>query len=238
MDDDGSGSECIDVINLMLKFALIHQKHLIGICLQLCAGLEHMHSLDPPYAHNDVKPGNVLLTHRKGQPPLAILMDFGSARPARKQIRSRTEALQLQVLVFFSAFVFPVSISFSLSAYVMWSTCLKVHHAFLLYLIDLRDLTIPPPQKPKSSLVCVCWLFDHVSLLIEIEARIPEPFLVNLKILCMAQALDSNHVQKIYYNLEAKGYTCWWEDTGYPLFVCSFAMLTNECMPVNKSKLI
>ena len=56
-----------------------------------------MHSLDPPYAHNDVKPGNVLLTRRKGQPPLAILMDFGSARPSRKQIRSRQEALQLQV---------------------------------------------------------------------------------------------------------------------------------------------
>lgn len=58
-----------------------------------------MHHLDPPYAHNDVKPGNVLITHRKGQPPLAILMDFGSARPARRQIRSRSEALQLQVLV-------------------------------------------------------------------------------------------------------------------------------------------
>lgn len=57
-----------------------------------------MHSFEPPYAHNDVKPGNVLLTHRKGQPPLAVLMDFGSARPARKQIRSRSEALQLQVL--------------------------------------------------------------------------------------------------------------------------------------------
>lgn len=66
---------------------------------QICAGLKHMHSLEPPYAHNDVKPGNILITRRKGQPPLAILMDFGSARPARKQIRSRSEALQLQVLI-------------------------------------------------------------------------------------------------------------------------------------------
>lgn len=63
-----------------------------------------MHNLDPPYAHNDVKPGNVLITHIKGKPPLAILMDFGSARPARKQIRSRSEALQLQVLFFFTFF--------------------------------------------------------------------------------------------------------------------------------------
>ncbi|KHN15181.1 Serine/threonine-protein kinase 16 [Glycine soja] len=68
----------------------------LQIFRQLCAGLKHMHSFDPPYAHNDVKPGNVLITHRKGQPPLAILMDFGSARPARKQISSRSEALQLQ----------------------------------------------------------------------------------------------------------------------------------------------
>lgn len=58
-----------------------------------------MHSLEPPYAHNDVKPGNILITRRKGQPPLAILMDFGSARPARKQIHSRSEALQLQVVI-------------------------------------------------------------------------------------------------------------------------------------------
>ncbi|KAB2038071.1 hypothetical protein E1A91_D03G114200v1 [Gossypium mustelinum] len=68
----------------------------LQIFRQLCAGLKHMHNLGPPYAHNDVKPGNVLLSHRKGKCPLAILMDFGSARPARKQIRSRSEALQLQ----------------------------------------------------------------------------------------------------------------------------------------------
>ncbi|KAL1541738.1 non-specific serine/threonine protein kinase [Salvia divinorum] len=68
----------------------------LQILHQLCAGLKHMHSFDPPHAHNDVKPGNVLVTHRKGKPPVAILMDFGSARPARKQIRSRSEALQLQ----------------------------------------------------------------------------------------------------------------------------------------------
>lgn len=82
--------------------------------LQLCAGLKHMHSLEPPYAHNDVKPGNVLLTHRKGQPPLAVLMDFGSARPARKQIRSRSEALQLQVLAtsFYFCFFYIPAYSF------------------------------------------------------------------------------------------------------------------------------
>ncbi|KNA11866.1 hypothetical protein SOVF_131160 [Spinacia oleracea] len=68
----------------------------LQIFRQLCAGLKHMHHFDPPYAHNDVKPGNILITHRRGQAPRAILMDFGSARPARRQIQSRAEALQLQ----------------------------------------------------------------------------------------------------------------------------------------------
>ncbi|XP_054805328.1 uncharacterized protein LOC129308281 isoform X2 [Prosopis cineraria] len=68
----------------------------LHIFQQLAAGLKHMHNMNPPHAHNDVKPGNVVITRRNGQPPLAILMDFGSARPARQQIHSRSEALQLQ----------------------------------------------------------------------------------------------------------------------------------------------
>ena len=82
-----------------------------------------MHNFEPPYAHNDVKAGNVLLTHRKGQAPLAILMDFGSARPARKQIRSRSDALQLQVLgIFF--FVYN-HILFIESLYICYSSKLS-----------------------------------------------------------------------------------------------------------------
>ncbi|GLJ43190.1 hypothetical protein SUGI_0896600 [Cryptomeria japonica] len=68
----------------------------LHIFRQLCAGLKHMHSLNPPYAHNDVKPGNVLIKWRKGQPPLAILMDFGSAAPAKREVRSRSDALKVQ----------------------------------------------------------------------------------------------------------------------------------------------
>ncbi|KAH7851262.1 hypothetical protein Vadar_009175 [Vaccinium darrowii] len=87
----------LDNANAMkAKKEFFSTSNVLHIFRQLCAGLKHMHNFDPPYAHNDVKPGNVLITHRKGQPPLTILMDFGSARPSRKQIRSRTEALQLQ----------------------------------------------------------------------------------------------------------------------------------------------
>ncbi|KAL7223200.1 hypothetical protein ACSBR1_024796 [Camellia fascicularis] len=82
---------------MKVKKEFFSTSDVLHIFRQLCAGLMHMHNFDPPYAHNDVKPGNVLITHRKGQPPLAILMDFGSTRPARKQIRTRSQALQLQV---------------------------------------------------------------------------------------------------------------------------------------------
>ncbi|KAI3978066.1 hypothetical protein MKX01_032443 [Papaver californicum] len=83
-------------VSMKSKKEFFSTSDVLQIFRQLCAGLKHMHSYDPAYAHNDVKPGNVLITHREGQPPLCILMDFGSARPARKQIRSRSEALQLQ----------------------------------------------------------------------------------------------------------------------------------------------
>lgn len=68
----------------------------LQIFRQICAGLKHMHTFDPPYSHNNVIPGNILITQKKGHIPLAILMDFGSATPARKQIRSQSEARQLQ----------------------------------------------------------------------------------------------------------------------------------------------
>lgn len=69
---------------------------ILHIFQQICAGLKHMHTHDPPYAHNDMKPGNVLLSLPRNQPPVAVIMDFGSTRPARKQVRSRKEAMVIQ----------------------------------------------------------------------------------------------------------------------------------------------
>ncbi|KAG6478832.1 hypothetical protein ZIOFF_062276 [Zingiber officinale] len=74
----------------------------ISICLFLFWGTavltlnQFNFSFDPPYSHNDVKPGNVLISQIKGQHPVVILMDFGSTCPARKEIRSRSEASQQQ----------------------------------------------------------------------------------------------------------------------------------------------
>lgn len=103
-----------------------------------------MHNFDPPYAHNDVKSGNVLITHRKGQPPLAILMDFGSARPARRQIRSRSEALQLQVLVLsLSLFIFLITmmLDFSFRALLVNLTINFIYgHLYMCVFCSLYDI--------------------------------------------------------------------------------------------------
>ena len=73
---------------------------LLSLCAQAASGLACMHAHSPPYAHRDVKPGNLLL---QGWRPLqvpfasdvarspaastwsvrAMLCDFGSTRPAR-----------------------------------------------------------------------------------------------------------------------------------------------------------
>eukprot|EP00897_Mesotaenium_endlicherianum_P004543 jgi/Mesen1/4116/ME000216S03371 len=67
--------------------------HIFG---QICAGLQHMHSHNPPYAHNDIKPANVLVTRKGGAHVSAVIMDFGSTRAARHNIQSRSAALELQ----------------------------------------------------------------------------------------------------------------------------------------------
>lgn len=60
-----------------------------GILLGVAAF--HGHSPEP-WAHRDIKPANVLL----GEGDVPVLMDFGSVKPARIKITSRTQALLLQ----------------------------------------------------------------------------------------------------------------------------------------------
>ncbi|KAG9048233.1 hypothetical protein FS837_000432 [Tulasnella sp. UAMH 9824] len=53
--------------------ALIRKAEMI---LQTACGLEHLHSLDPPICHGDIKPENVLINDRLE----AVLSDFGLSR--------------------------------------------------------------------------------------------------------------------------------------------------------------
>lgn len=72
---------------------------LLAVTRQMCVALEAMHAArGGPVAHRDLKPGNVLLeTSMEHEGGLrAVLMDFGSARPARVTVRERREALAQQ----------------------------------------------------------------------------------------------------------------------------------------------
>jgi len=59
----------------------------------VCDAVKAFHSLQPvAYAHRDLKPGNVLLANDDS----SILMDLGSAAPARVQVLTAKEAQALQ----------------------------------------------------------------------------------------------------------------------------------------------
>lgn len=62
--------------------------------LGICHGVSAMHCHDPPYAHRDLKPGNVMLKD-DGTP---VVMDLGSAALARLEIKTLREATALQDL--------------------------------------------------------------------------------------------------------------------------------------------
>ncbi|CAH3149019.1 unnamed protein product [Porites evermanni] len=58
----------------------------------LCDAILAFHSLDPPLAHRDIKPHNLLIDADNS----VVLMDLGSVSQARCTITSRREALALQ----------------------------------------------------------------------------------------------------------------------------------------------
>ena len=75
----------------------------LNVFLQVCEGTRHMHSCvkGAPYAHRDIKPHNVLLSKQNTQdgnlnPFHAVVMDFGSTRPARITVTNRQQALKVQ----------------------------------------------------------------------------------------------------------------------------------------------
>lgn len=62
--------------------------------LGICQGVSALHGHNPPFAHRDLKPGNVMVAE-DGTP---VVMDLGSATKARVEIKSLREATALQDL--------------------------------------------------------------------------------------------------------------------------------------------
>lgn len=103
--------------------SLLKPAEVLDIFAQLCAALEAMHGATSGLAHRDVKPHNILLSTRRTRQgrsgsstsadsahiiavesqmrapntaPKAVLMDFGSVRPAKIHVTSRADALAVQ----------------------------------------------------------------------------------------------------------------------------------------------
>lgn len=70
----------------------IPELNILHMFKSLCDAILAFHSLDPPLAHRDIKPHNLLL----GPNMTVVLMDLGSVSKARCTITSRREALALQ----------------------------------------------------------------------------------------------------------------------------------------------
>lgn len=70
----------------------IPELNILHMFKSLCEAILAFHSLDPPLAHRDIKPHNLLI----GPDMTVVLMDLGSVSRARCVITSRREALALQ----------------------------------------------------------------------------------------------------------------------------------------------
>jgi len=86
----GTVQEMIEVASITK--AAIPEKDILFIFRSLCRALYAFHSLQPPYAHRDIKPHNLLILERTS----VVLMDLGSTSEANIEVTSRNEALALQ----------------------------------------------------------------------------------------------------------------------------------------------
>ncbi|XP_059179306.1 serine/threonine-protein kinase 16-like [Physella acuta] len=79
---------------LKLKGEHLGEETIWKLMLGICQGIKAMHDHNPPYAHRDIKPDNVM-TQEDGTP---VVMDLGSAAPARLFIKTARDASSLQDL--------------------------------------------------------------------------------------------------------------------------------------------
>lgn len=74
------------------------KSEILQLAVDICNGLLVFHENDPPIAHRDISPGNILLKNENNK-KRAILMDFGSAAPARFSTEVYANCMKLQEIV-------------------------------------------------------------------------------------------------------------------------------------------
>ncbi|EGC35791.1 hypothetical protein DICPUDRAFT_78515 [Dictyostelium purpureum] len=75
---------------------LFDEKTLLIFFKKICEAIQVFHTHEPPLAHRDIKPGNILLANSNDGILNPILTDFGSVKEARIKISNRKEALSFQ----------------------------------------------------------------------------------------------------------------------------------------------
>jgi serine/threonine kinase 16 len=79
-----------DMIERMAKEKeYMSEPTILRIFIGICEGVACLHHAEPPLAHRDIKPHNILL----GDNNKPVLMDFGSVSFARRSIASREDEL-------------------------------------------------------------------------------------------------------------------------------------------------
>lgn len=68
------------------------EREALRVFLGVCRGVRAFHAHEPPWAHRDLCPRNIMI----GDATEPVLIDFGSATVARVEIHSRADALALQ----------------------------------------------------------------------------------------------------------------------------------------------
>ena len=87
-----AGSLQDDLERRRLADSPLTEPALLNIFHSVCLAVRELHQSEPPLAHRDIKPHNVLLDSNLRP----VLMDFGSCAPARVSVTSLREAQYLQ----------------------------------------------------------------------------------------------------------------------------------------------
>jgi len=75
-----------------LKKHPVNEKQLLRIFRGICEGIRHLHHQEPPLAHRDLKPQNVLIA----EDLTPVLIDLGSVSSARVSVSTHKEAVLFQ----------------------------------------------------------------------------------------------------------------------------------------------
>lgn len=78
--------------NSPIRPRYLREKDMLRMFISVCNGVKEFHKRNPPLAHNDIKPGNMLVTETNQ----LVLFDFGSVASARHNISTRKEGVTLQ----------------------------------------------------------------------------------------------------------------------------------------------